>query len=159
MTATISSSPVRLAAFGSLFAALLVVLALAVPLPLGPSPVVGGQPPRRDTKPVCLALSYDAMPDTRELPASVRLLPEPEPGQGWYRAFGGPDPDRLYRSAWWRPAGPDSIDIGWHHSPVLRLPSRPDSVVGRVIPAYVSSFIAFVLEAREFPVYAVRVPC
>ena len=148
-----------LAAFGSLFAALLVVLGLAVPLSLGPSPVVGGQPPRRDAPAVCLALSYDRQQSTRELPTSVQLLAEPESRSGWYRAVGGPDQDRLYRTARWRPAGPDSVDIGWHHSPILRLPSRPDSAVGRAIPAYVSSLIVFVLDAREYSVHAVRLPC
>lgn len=148
-----------LAAFGSLFGALLFVLALAVPLALGPNRVAGGRPPRPDSAPRCLALSYHQARDTRELPAAVELLTEPGPGPGSYRAVGGVDRSRLYHDAWWRPAGSDSIDIGWHHSPVLRLPSRPDSVAGRVIPAHVSSLVVFVLDAREFRVYAVRVPC
>jgi hypothetical protein len=94
----------RLGLFGAIFGALLCTLAIGAPIPIGPRPLAGGQPPL------------------------------------------------------WRPAGMDSIDIVWHHSPVLRLATRGDTLRGRAAASYVGNLLGAMLES-DFAVAAVRVEC
>jgi len=91
----------------------------------------GGPVPTPSTPARCLELSYRGGDAVRWLPASLRLTGD----VAQVEARGGP----LYRATdasgarWtWRPAGPDSIDIASHHSPVIRIPARGRRVVGRV---------------------------
>jgi len=90
----------------------------------------GGRAPAPAMLARCLELSYGGSEYTW-LPASVRLTGEvshPNAPRGpLYRAFDE------HGTPWeWRPAGPDSIDVASHHSPVIRVPARGRRVVGRV---------------------------
>ena len=90
----------------------------------------GGRAPAPTMPSRCLALSYRGTEYTW-LPTSVRLTgvmsSASSPTGPLYRAF-----DERGTPWEWRPAGPDSIDIGSHHSPLIRLPARGRRVVGRV---------------------------
>lgn len=91
--------------------------------------------PQAGADPRCLQLTYDPPDEHDWMPTAVRLQPEVDRRyarieQTWYRA----DADQKNgHCSWlaWRPAGPDSMDIIWHHSPVLRLPTPGTSIVGR----------------------------
>lgn len=131
----LSSSWVRLGLLVCFLGALFVVVLFEMPIAGTFADHPGGAAPRAGTDPRCLQLAYDP-PDERDwMPTALRLHPEVDrryaaSEQAWYRA----DADRKdghYSWLTWRPAGPDSMDIVWHHSPVLRLPMRGTSLVGR----------------------------
>jgi hypothetical protein len=94
----------------------------------------------------------------------MELTPKParlfdRPGQNGYWATGEPG----FEFAGWRTAGRDSIDIGWHHSPILRLPIRPavtgDTLVGRGAPWSYLALYSAMLGEGAFVVRAVDYPC
>jgi len=149
--------------FGLVFstlASLLTVVAIGIPIPFGPRGVPGGTGPLAGSAPRCLSLRYEQQPEAAWLPSMVRLRSGAARigGPGWFAADGGPTPG-LHTIAWWRAAGPDSMDIAWHHSPLLRLPVRGDSVmVGRVEPAGVAPLVQ-VLALHVGTVIAREMPC
>jgi hypothetical protein len=116
----------------------MVVVGLVAPVPGGlpPLPTVSVEGPVRTQ---CLALETEEplFDEFFPQPLYVQLLPEERPDffpQGpWYRADIGPDSLRtLFSLSAWQPAGTDSIDIAWYHSPPIRIPARGESRVGRV---------------------------
>ena len=120
----------RIGSFSAVFAALLLVIALVMPVPSDPSAPLGGEPPIPGTAPRCFALVYDEAKLGDRLAASVRLEPDvlytgdlPAPGTVVYSAVpASPYPSRLGS---WRLAGPDSVDVMVHyHGPLLRIPVR-----------------------------------
>jgi hypothetical protein len=139
----------------AILAALLAVLGLTIPVPGGFARLPGGEPPARGAAPRCLALSYEPPGGWEWLPDTLRIVSEVlfrnAADGAWYRAD--------EESRWgWRPAGRDSIDLAAHHSPVLRLPVRGDTLAGRGgWPGHPSLYQA--LTRREFAVVAVEVPC
>ena len=115
----------------------------------------------------CLVLSYEPAVAGRWMPATIRLTVVAarvfdRPGARGYQAVGGPDPGG-YMFAGWRAAGPDSIDIGWHHSPLIRLPARRGSpgetLIGRGGWWDYATFYSAMVGEGDFMVHAVEVAC
>jgi hypothetical protein len=135
------------------------VMVASFSVPIGGNFAVptGGRAPAPTMAPRCLALSYSAT-DYTYLPSSLRLTGEVEyassPSGPIYQAI------NQRGDRWgWRPAGPDSIDIASHHSPLIRIPARGQRVAGRV------GFVGYwtIWEAltapRDWRVYAQEVRC
>jgi hypothetical protein len=139
-------------------ASLFAIVLLILPVPRRVDALPGGTRPSPQSAPVCLTLSYGDTVDSQESPRTMRLTAD---SLGWsevsYRAVGGPG-DRLYTQAWWRPAGPDSIDIAWHHSRVLRLPNHGARRVGRAAPNFVGT-IWDQLSVQDYAVIAEPTRC
>jgi len=153
----------RLGLFIALFMALLVVLALSVPVPGDFPRHAGAASFERAPAPTCLRLSYEPVEAGRWLPSHASLTDSSareysRPGLPSSRAIFGFGAEFDERGGW-RPAGRDSFDLVWYHSPVLRLPARGDTLVGRGDwGAYPSLFDAL-LWSRPFTVRAIREPC
>ena len=78
-------------------------------------------------------------------------------GQAAYRAEG---PTREWpQPLWWAFAGSDSMDIVYYHTPVLRLPARGDTLVGRVSGDFGYTFFDLLTAPPEPKVRAIRVAC
>jgi hypothetical protein len=146
-----------------LYAGLALIVVLVIPVPVGPWVLTGGATPRPDTAPRCLALeiAYSTWAP-RRLPTAMRLRSTPsEYGRHWFNAEG-----RLREGfpafAIWRTAGTDSIDITWHHAPLIRIPTPPvDSssrVVGRLTSTWATSLVTRA-SFRDAPVIARSIPC
>jgi hypothetical protein len=141
-----------------LAASLLAIALLVLPVPYRVDALTGGTSPSPQSAPVCLRLTYEDTVESQGSPQTMRLTPDNlGRSEVWYRAVGGPG-DRLYTQAWWRPAGPDSIDIAWHHSRVLRLPERGARRVGRAAPNFVGT-IWDQLSVRDYAVIAEPTRC
>jgi hypothetical protein len=143
----------RFGTFLSVFVGLAVIIAISVPVP-GNLTRPRGAFASRPTGTRCLALTYARPNDAEWFPARVRLLVEPAPpvhvDDGWYRAEFSPEVGSPWSYAW-RPVGPDSIDIAWYHSPVIRLPVRGDTLVGRIaVWSYPSLFAAMMMPDRGY---------
>src|SRR5258705_2516200 len=129
---------VRCGVFVALLAGVIVVLALAMPLPYGPPLVLSGQPHAIAGTVRCVQLRFERGEESRYYPWLIRLRSDT-----MFRRTSWLQADGLGQSAhaipaWWRPVGTDSLDIAWHHSPIVRLPwqiGTADSSIGRVIPA------------------------
>lgn len=146
----------RLGIYLALFASLAMVVALVLPVPYGPRPIPGDPAALLSRAPLCLRLRYDAA-GNGDFPSEVRLRRAAR-FRTYFAADGGPELFRLYGYASWRPAGHDSIDIAWHHSPVLRIPIWGDSLVGRGQWAGVQP-LSFLFDLRQFRVVARPFPC
>ena len=117
----------------------------------------------------CIALSYSDSTEARWLPRVYRLQMGRAPefdraGHLAHRAVGLPV--RLGSDySGWRHSGRDSIDIGWHHSPVVRLPSRVMSspqnevVTGRAGYAEAISLAEALVNRNGFTVRAHAIAC
>lgn len=131
----LSNSWVRLGLLVCFLSALFAVVLFEIPVAGTFTDRPGGAAPQAGADPRCLQLAYDPPDEHDWMPTAVRLHPEVDRRyamieQTWYRA----DADQKnghYSWLAWRPAGPDSMDIIWHHSPVLRLPTPGTSIVGR----------------------------
>ena len=115
----------------------------------------------------CLALSYEPAEERSWMPSTIRLTPRParvfdRPWSPGYHAVGGPGVGG-YLFAGWRAAGADSIDIGWHHSPLMRLPARRlalgDTLVGRGGWWSYPTFYNAMLGEGDFVVHGVEIVC
>lgn len=151
----------RLGLFVATFGGLLFIVALVVPIPYGPPILAGGLGPAPGSAPRCLHLAYDYEQDVLRLPSVIRLHSDTvrasSTGGPWFRAEAGQELG-LRAQAEWRPAGTDSIDIAWHHSPVLRLPLRGEQRVGRMAPAGVAPLYVQ-LGARDHRIVARPTSC
>ena len=145
------------ALFAASFTALLGVLALTVPLRLGPrapsDPLPAlAEPPR------CFELRYPTLSD-RYMPRRIRLESgfslNAAPTRAWYAAQ---TDARLWQDIAWRPIGADSIDIASYDSPRIRLPAAGDDVTGQLVPTGTGTVFQALWITRE-PVEARRVPC
>ncbi len=122
----------------------------------------------------CLLLDYPGQvaPDWYPYAVELRLRrgPYSSPEAVSYQALGWrPDPAPKRGSQWrsdgpfgghvlWAYAGRDSIDIEWHHSPVLRLPIKGDVLVGRGgYRSHYSLIEAFASD--DFTIRGTRIPC
>jgi len=146
-----------------ILAGLFGLLGVILPAPGSFAPAPPGQPSISPSASRCFQLSYTGT-DDRWLPATIELTPKParlfdRPGQRGYWATGSPG----FELAAWRTAGRDSIDIGWHRSPILRLPARHaapgDTLVGRGAPWSYLSLYSAMLGEGAFVVRAVDRPC
>jgi hypothetical protein len=152
----------QFATFASLFAGLLVVLTVVVPIstnfPTGaPLAVSLGSP-----NPQCLLLAYGPGVVAGAFPSSVRLRQQIKhlspAGRVWYESDSrGPGVRR--GEGFWARAAADSIDIvAWHHAPILRLPITGAMRRGRGgWPGHASLFAALV--DRGFTVLAAEKFC
>ena len=155
----LSSPWTRLGVLASFLSMLFLIVLLELPVGGTFPERLGGEAPRAGSAPRCLRLAYDPASDSDWMPVVVRVRPNRAPTydvqQTWYEA----DEIRasgFHRRLAWRPAGRDSVDIVWHHSPVLRIPARGASRVGRGgLSQHVSIFSLVtnqdvVVRAREF---------
>ena len=143
--------------FAALFVALLVIVSLVLPVPFGPQPVAGDPLAVIGKLPACLRLTVDSA-FGEDFPDAIRLREARGLGPDQLAADGCPESPRLYNDASWRAAGRDSVDIGWHHSPVIRIPLKGDSLVGRAASAG-SAPIWQLVGLREYKVTAHIFPC
>ena len=145
------------ALFAASFIALLGVLALTVPLPLGPR-APSDPLPALAQEPRCFDLRYPTSPD-RYMPRRIRLesgfSPNVAPARVWYAAS---TDARLWNDIAWRPFGADSIDIASYDSPRIRLPAAGEQLTGQVIPTGTGTLFQALWMTRE-PVEARRVSC
>jgi hypothetical protein len=152
----------RSGTFLVIFGTIFVVLTCLVRLPYGPQPLAGASPVVLGAAEQCLRLRYDYEQDVGSFPAAVRLRSELVPwNHDWFVADRASE-SRGYSDIGWRPAGPDSIDIAWHHSPIVRLPSprrtSDDSLVGRMAAAGFTPLF-FHGDKHSYRVVAHRVNC
>jgi hypothetical protein len=151
----------RLGLFVATFSGLCAATSLVVPVPYGPRELPGGRAPAAVSPPRCLRLAYDYEQDVYPLLTIVRLHSEHLSfSELWLRADGSYPARDTPTFAMWRPAGPDSMDIVWHHSPVVRLPALGDSLVGRLAPAGVLPLFWLALtQLHDYRAVALPVPC
>ena len=147
--------------FLATFGATLLVLALAAPVPLAAPHLASGPAPSRGSL-QCLSLAYEREIGPEWFPRRIRLSADPS----WLRVSGrrsyGASTDSAhwwYRQPWWRPVAGDSLEIAWHDSPVIRLPTSGDTLVGHALPTGVWSVVELALFARSYAVRAIRMPC
>jgi len=146
-------------AFFTLLVPLAVVLALVVPVPGDFQRRAGGMKSEPVRTPVCYRLSYEPADAGRWLPRWVRLTDisargYSRPGRLGFGVISGDH----FQSGRWRVAGADSMDIQWYDSPILRLPTHGDTLVGRGGWDYFPSLFDE-LASHGFSVRAVRTEC
>lgn len=154
----------RFGLFAGLLLGILTPFALTLPVatPLERIPVAPGTTP--PPVPQCYNLAYAGALDdynVSSLPARMRLLPtvldSNFAGLTIYRAV-GPSSD-WRQPLWWEFAGSDSMDIVYHHVPVLRLPARGDTLIGRVSGHFALTLYSLLLARPDLKVRAIRVAC
>lgn len=144
-----------------LYGVILGSLGLGVPFRAGPPDRGRGPTPRPGSPPRCLRLEWS--PEARQrygghLPSHMRLDPDTAWRQGEMRAEGSPE-FGLWHYAGWQPAGPDSLDIRWHHSPLVRLPARGPHAVGYAAETWPTPLLLHLLAPAPVTVAATDVPC
>lgn len=159
----------RLRPFLAIAGLLGLTTALVTPVPSSFDTRSGGAESPVLTEERCIALSYSDPAEAKWLPGVFRLQPTrvrvfDRAGHAGHRAIGFPSILGSDYSGW-RHTGRDSIDIGWHHSPVLRLPSRillsPENEVasGRAGNGQWTTLAYAFLERDGFSVQARAIPC
>jgi hypothetical protein len=125
----------RVGPFLALFGTIFIVLVAVARFPYGPQPLPDAARVPRGMPARCLTLASNYEQDAEFLPSQLRLRDDTlRSHPGWFWADDG-SPGVLRRFVGWRPVGSDSIDIAWHHSPIIRLPwphQPADSLVGRM---------------------------
>jgi hypothetical protein len=91
----------------------------------------------------------------------MRLLPTVlDSNYGGLTIYRAVDPSTDWRQPlWWEFAGSDSMDIVYHHVPVLRLPVRGDTLIGHVSGRFALSLYSLLFAWPELKVRAIRVAC
>lgn len=148
----------RLGLYCAILSGLLASLIFIVPLPYGPQRVVGGAFPNVGTLPRCLRIDYAPNDMPSDLPKRVRLMSVRgfKPGTfGAYKSTSG----HLVEWANWRPAGPDSLDILWHHSPIVRISIHGDTLRGRMAYGGSLPLMFRSSDERDVPVAAYPMSC
>ncbi len=114
--------------------------------------------------PQCFHLTYAGAHYKHQLsslPANMQLFPtvldSSYGGLILYRAV-DPSSDRR-QPLWWEFTGSDSMDIVYHHVPVLRLPARGDTLIGRVSGHFALTLYSLLLARPELKARAIRVAC
>lgn len=153
----------HLRTFIASFGSVLLVLALAAPVPLTAPRVTSNVAPSLGSSPQCFSLAYVREIGPEWFPRRVRLTTDSSSLRAdrvrWYRVITDSVRNSGYRDAWWRPVGFDSIEIAWHHSPAIRLPTRGDTLIGVALPTGVWSLFELALFAQPYAVRAVRSQC
>jgi len=148
---------------------LAVITALVIPVPSSFDTQSGGADAPILKTERCIALGYSDSGEGRWLPHAFRLQPERDrvfdrAGHTGYRAVGLPATLGSDQSGW-RHTGRDSIDIGWHHSPALRLPvgillsPETETLVGRAGNGQWTTLASAFVERNRFIVTARVVAC
>ena len=153
----------HLRTFIASFGSVLLVLALAAPVPLTAPRVTSNVAPSLGSAPQCFSLAYVREIGPEWFPRRVRLTSDSSwlsaDRVRWYRVIADSVHDSAYRDAWWRPVGLDSIEIAWYHSPAIRLPTKGNTLMGVALPTGVWSLFELALFAHPYPVRAVRSQC
>ena len=154
----------RFGLFAGLLLGVLTPFAIMLPVayPLERLPVDPTAAP--SPAPQCFRLGYSGAFHGYEehmVPPQLLLLPtvleSSYAGHTIYRAI---DPSRDWpQPLWWEFAGSDSIDIVYHHVPVLRLPARGDTLIGRVSGHFGYTLYSLLIAPPELKVRAIRVAC
>ena len=151
----------RWGTFAAVLVAFLVVIAFIYPVGFNLN-VPTGVPEDSLIAPECYSLTYPRRAsDYPPLPRRVQLTSESFPSGATRSIFvAQTDEPSVWWRTWWAYAGSDSVDIGGHHTPILRVPRTKRSGSGRVIP-YVdgSLLLNFLFPPRESVVEALRVSC
>ena len=158
----------QLGLFLSIGAALTAVIGFLGPFPGSFGPLPGSADRARPTVSRCLALEYDPSSVGSWMPVAIRLnstpaelLPRPD-APGYLATLVWRDL-RESDVAAWRPAGRDSVDIAWYHSPILRLP-LPDTLLptgsrGRGGWWQYPNLYSAILNEGHFRVRAIEISC
>lgn len=140
---------------------LAVLVSLNLPLPGRFPEYAGSFPVGTAAHSRCLTLRYELAAEGKWNPSAVALhstlSTTGSDGRGRYRGVGYHH-GQFIRPVSWHPAGPDSIDIQWHHSPVLRLPARGQIVVGRGGWSGFGNWVD-ALTAEEFRIIGEEIRC
>jgi hypothetical protein len=150
----------HLRTFIASFGSVLVVLAVAAPIPVLAPPIPFEVAAVRGLS-QCFSFAYQRELGPEWFPRHMRLATDSSRLRGaarWYRALS----DSVhwdYRDAFWRPVAPDSMEIEWHHSPVIRLPMRGDTLIGSALPRGHWSLFEVALFVRPYAIRAVRTQC
>lgn len=152
----------RVGSFLAVFGTIFIVLIAVARFPYGPQRLPGPAGVPRGMLAQCITVAYNYEQDVELFPSRLRLRPDALwSNPGWFGADDGSQ-GVLRRFVWWRPAGSDSIDIAWYHSPVVRLPwprHQPgDSLVGRMAPSGYATLL-FQGPQRSYRVVARPVKC
>lgn len=123
----------RFGIVAAVLAALVLVAALGVPAPESVPELPQGPAPTAAAFPICLVLELAEPERHTELLQLTDSLVWRSSSGTWFAATRLPV-DHWTRGAAWRPAGVDSIEIGWHHSPLVRLPAAGHSRIGLAHP-------------------------
>jgi hypothetical protein len=132
------------------FGGLLLVLALAVPMPYGPGFEAGRA--IGDGGSVCARLHDSVVPTESDIPTEVELsrqVARPSMGRDWYSALLRRGSHVTGREGAWRAFAQDSIEIRWHHSPSVRLRIDGARVSGVVEPTGVVPSFMMLFERRR----------
>jgi hypothetical protein len=154
----------RFGLFVGLLLGLLTPFAITLPVatPLERIPVDPGTTP--PPTPQCFHLAYAGALDEYDvssLPARMELHPTVlDSNYGGLTIYRAVAPSSDWRQPlWWELEGSDSLDIVYHHVPVLRLPMRGDTLIGRVSGHFALSLYSLLLAWPELRVRAIRVAC
>jgi hypothetical protein len=109
----------------------------------------------------CAQLEYTGEVDPA-LPTIVRLSPERVPtansAHPRFHAEAVRSRWQWHQPLWWQPAGADSIDIVFHHYPILRLPANLIGQ-GRVQSSEAVSMVALLSMGRSRWISSIPVTC
>jgi hypothetical protein len=154
----------RFGLFVGLLLGLLTPFAITLPVatPLARIPVAPGTAP--PPAPQCFHLAYAGAlekHDVSSLPARLQLFPTVlDANYGVPTIYRAVDPSSDWRRPLgWEFAGSDSMDIVYHHVPVLRLPVRGDTLIGRVSGHFALTLYSALFAWPELKVRAIRVAC
>jgi hypothetical protein len=150
----------RFYAVAAILLALVLIVGLVYPVtPYVPELAQGPAPDSR-AGPTCLDLRFGSPGNGSVQSARLRLEPVFDrygAHTTWYRAKRVDINGSL--DAIWRPTTADSMDIAWHHSPRIRLPSGgAETLVGWAYPILPTSLIGMLFE-RQTSVVARRIGC
>lgn len=154
----------RFGLFVGLLLGLLTPFAIWLPVatPLERIPVAPGTTP--PPAPQCFHLAYAGVleeHDVSSLPARLQLLPTVlDSNYGGLTIYRAVDPSSDWRQPlWWEFEGSDSLDIVYHHVPVLRLPVHGDTLIGRVSGHFAYTLYSLLIASPELKARAIRVAC
>lgn len=148
----------RFGVIASVLATLVFVATVAVPapgsvpeLPQGPAPAAGAFP-------LCLVLELERPTRHTVLVRLTDSLRGRSSSLTWFAAT------RVSASGWaepaaWRPAGGDSIDLSWYHSPLIRLPAAGQARIGLAYPRTEGSPLLMALFSQPTPAQARETAC
>lgn len=110
--------------------------------------------------PRCVRLDYTGRTDP-QLPSVVRLTPErvsAHDAHAWFAAASLGDERSWRQPLWWQPVGADSIDIVFHHYPIIRVPAGL-SGRGRIEDGEALSFVAILAISQSPSVWSTPMVC
>jgi hypothetical protein len=142
----------------SLLAVLVFVATLAVPSPGTVSELPQGPEPAAGAFPMCLMVELARLEHHSQTLRLTDSLIGRSASVPWFAAI------RISSNRWteraaWRPAGVDSIEISWYHSPLIRLPATGQARVGLAYPRTEGGPLLLALLTQPTPAHAREVAC